>query len=116
MKNGTQSDRLTLVDSDGQDISDRNGATQNTKSTDAGQGDQTSPVSPVLILFTISIACATAAIAAGSYGLWLTRQKAARRTLTDVQDILRLCQERMQKMDAELGHLPHTLPPVETAH
>jgi hypothetical protein len=118
MKNGTRSNRLTLVDSAGQDLSsDREDAADSGVSSgaDAQQDRQTPAGNPILILFTVSIACAAAAIAAGSYGLWLARQKAARRTLTDVQDILRLCQERMQKMDAELGQLPQGLSSAETA-
>ena len=66
-------------------------------------------VSPILILLTVSLACAAAALVSGSYALWLARQNAARQTLTDVQAILRVCRERMRQMEDDLSHLPPVL-------
>ena len=60
----------------------------------------------VFAFVAVSLGCAVAAVAAGSYALWLTRQQAARETLTDVHDILKSCQDRMQKIEADLNRMP----------
>lgn len=118
MRNGTQSSKLTLIDGAGKAIGEDADALDPsmeyyaasvTEDGDGGQESAPASISPVLILFTVSLACAAAAIAAGSYALWLSRQKAARQTLTDVQDILRICQDRMHQMEDDLNHLPSSL-------
>ena len=118
MKNGTQSNKLTLIDSAGQTISDAAdvidpsqdySSASTLEDADAALDRNESALNPALILLTVSLACAAAAIATGSYALWLSRQKAVRRTLTDVQDILRLCQDRMHQMEDDLSQLPQSL-------
>ena len=54
------------------------------------------------IMVSISAACAATAVATGAYALWLSRHQATRRALTDVDDILRSCQSRMQELEADL--------------
>ncbi len=56
----------------------------------------------ITIMVSISAACAATAVATGAYALWLSRHQATRRTLTDVDDILRSCQSRMQELEADL--------------
>ena len=56
----------------------------------------------IAIMVSISAACAATAVATGAYALWLSRHQATRRTLTDVDDILRSCQSRMQELEADL--------------
>ena len=99
MRNGTQSNNLRLV---GDTDAETAAIVASFVEEERGQ----IRTLPILTLFTVSVACATAAIAAGSYAIWLTRQKAARKTLMDVQDILRICQERMHQMEDDLNHLP----------
>ncbi len=60
----------------------------------------------LLMFMVVSIACATAAVATGSYAVWLSRHQAARQTLIDVNDILKSCQTRMQQLEADIQRLP----------
>jgi len=60
----------------------------------------------MLVLMAVSIACTTAAVATGSYAIWLSRHQAARQALTDVNDILKSCQARMQQLEADVQRLP----------
>jgi len=60
----------------------------------------------LLAFMAISIACTTAAIATGSYAIWLARHQATRQTLTDVNEILKSCQTRMQQLEADVQRLP----------
>jgi hypothetical protein len=60
----------------------------------------------LLMLMAVSVACATVAIATGSYAIWLSRQQAARQVLVDVNDILKSCQIRMQQLEADVQKLP----------
>ena len=60
----------------------------------------------LLVFMAVSIACTTAAIATGSYAVWLSRHQAARQALTDVNDILKSCQSRMQQLEADVQRLP----------
>lgn len=97
MKNGTPS-KLTLVDSAGHTLSD---------GEDVKDLEYTVPAArPALVFMAVSIACTVAAVAAGSYALWLTRQKAARGAINNVQDILKICQERMHQLEDDLNLLP----------
>ena len=58
------------------------------------------------VFLAVSIACMAAAVATGSYAAWLSRQQAARQALTDVSDILKSCQSRMQQLEAQVERLP----------
>lgn len=60
----------------------------------------------MLVLVAVSIACTTAAVATGSYAVWLSRHQATRQALTDVNDILKSCQTRMQQLEADVKRLP----------
>ena len=61
----------------------------------------------LLVFMAVSFACATAAIATGSYAVWLARQQSARQALTDVNDILKSCQSRMRQLEADVQRLPN---------
>ena len=56
----------------------------------------------IAIMVSISAACAATAVATGAYAVWLSRHQATRRALTNVDDILRSCQSRMQELEADL--------------
>lgn len=60
----------------------------------------------MLVFMAVSIACTTAAVATGSYAIWLSRHQAARQALIDVNDILKSCQSRMQQLEADVQRLP----------
>ncbi len=115
MRNGTRSNKLRLVDNSVSTIGETGEAVADQDARSSGdwgwlvRADREGGVSSILILFTMSVACATAAVAAGSYALWLTRHRSAHKTLTDVQDILKVCQERMWQMENDLNHLPSSL-------
>lgn len=64
---------------------------------------------PTSQLVGIGAICATVAVVIGYYAIWLTRQRAARQTLTDVQDILNVCRDRMRQMESDISHLPHAV-------
>jgi hypothetical protein len=114
MKNGTPSRSLKLVDSAGHTISDGGDVfdpvvDDERRIAEMGQSDlatRESPANSVLIFVAVSVACAVAAIAAGSYAIWLTRQKVAHETISNVQDILKICQERMHQLEDDLNLLP----------
>ncbi len=59
-----------------------------------------------LVFVLVSVACATAALASGTYAVWLTRRQAAQNALTDVRDLLRTCHDRMVQMEDDLHRLP----------
>lgn len=59
-----------------------------------------------LIFVLVSVACATAALASGTYAIWLTRRQAAQNALTDVRDLLRTCHDRMVQMEDDLHRMP----------
>lgn len=115
MRNGSKSDRLTLVDSagdpleEGRDVEDSAADYYTASVSEDGDAAALAPFTPagsILLFVTVSVACAAAAIAAGTYALWLSRHKAARETLTNVQDLLRVCQDRMHQMEDDLGRMP----------
>ena len=113
MKNGIQSSKLVMVDSGGHEIGGQE-AMDNTAIDYAYRVDtDTSAVDPnagfrttLFVFMAVSIACTTAAIAAGSYAVWLSRHQAAKKTLTDVNDILKTCQTRMRQLEADVQNLP----------
>lgn len=79
---------------------------------DDGQSGFPHATKPALVFVAVSIACAFAAIASGSYALWLTRQKVARETISNVQDLLKICQDRMHQMEDDLNFLPSGMSPT----
>ncbi|MGI4792104.1 MAG: hypothetical protein ACRYFS_25050 [Janthinobacterium lividum] len=110
MRNGIHFNKLTLVDNSADKVDDaavyypyQPGAEPITLD-DAHQAKTT-----LLIFVAVSIACTAAAVATGSYAVWLSRQQAAHRTLTDVNDILRSCQTRMHQLESDLQRLPNRL-------
>lgn len=115
MRNGTifNGNKLVLVNSNGRPVSGLDlvddAAVDYLSSSDA----ETPPVGnlqemqmTLIVFITVSVACAAAAIATGSYAVWLSRQQAARQALTDVNDILKSCQSRMQQLEADVKRLP----------
>ena len=69
----------------------------------------------MLVFMAVSIACTTAAVATGSYAIWLSRHQAARQALIDVDDILKSCQSRMQQLEADVQRLPERQSPGRQA-
>ncbi len=119
MRNGIHFNKLTLVDhslgdpraaDNGQEAIDDAAAyyPYQHASENAAMPDDNHQVKTTLIVFmAVSLACATAAIATGSYAAWLSRHQAARQALTDVNDILRSCQTRMSQLEADVQRLPN---------
>ena len=107
MKNGSRFSRLTLVESS-PDNNDDPAAyfpyrpENETPAVTAGSESRL-----FLVLLTVSISCAAASVATGSYAVWLARQQAAHRALTDVNDILRSCHSRMSQLESDLQRLPN---------
>jgi hypothetical protein len=115
MKNGSRFNKLTLVDNAGERLGGAHGVEDSTEdyysSSVSEDGDVAAEAPAVttnraLLFIVVSAACAAAAIAAGSYAVWLSRQRVARETLTNVQDILKICQDRMHQMEDDLNRLP----------
>ncbi|BDI32387.1 hypothetical protein CCAX7_44380 [Capsulimonas corticalis] len=111
MKNGTQSNKLTLVDKNGEEIPVKASVDDLSVEYIPGESESKhdSSVNNVLnnkVLFVVvSVACATAAVAAGSYAVWLSRRKVAQEALTNVQDLLETCQDRMSQMEQDLNNI-----------
>ena len=115
MKNGSRSNKLTLVDNAGEALSGAHGvedATEDYYSSSVSEdGDVAAEfagtsTNRALLFIVVSAACAAAAVAAGSYAVWLSRQRVTREALTNVQDILKICQDRMHQMEDDLNRLP----------
>ena len=114
MRNGIHFNKLTLIDHNSRD--NRSEAVDDPAAyypyqPDGENGalaDDRQQVKTTLVVFmAVSLACATAAVATGSYAAWLSRQQAARQALTDVNDILRSCQSRMSQLEADMQRLPN---------
>lgn len=112
MRNGIHFNKLTLVSS-GQTESSQDDADDAAShdpykpQIDRAFADDTAHVQKTFVLFlSLSIACAAATVATGSYAAWLLRHQAARQALTDVNDILKSCQTRMSQLEADLQRLP----------
>ncbi|MDQ2799738.1 MAG: hypothetical protein M3Y13_08865 [Armatimonadota bacterium] len=110
MTRDLRSNALTLVDSAGHQISGQDDidsmAVEYTSDygSDADNGNVASaPVfqSRLVALVVLSVACTTAAIVAGSYALWLSRHSVAHEALSDVNAILKTCQDRMARMEQD---------------
>jgi len=68
------------------------------------------------VFAAVSAGCAAAAIATGSYALWLSRRRIADEALTSVHDLLKTCQERVSQIEKELSYLPpRPAPPTSAA-
>ena len=116
MRNGTLSNanKLVLVNSSGQPVQGQDMVDDAAVDYLSGsEGDQNAAFEELrkkrmtlLIFMAVSIACMTAAVATGSYAIWLARHQAARQALTDVNDILKSCQSRMQQLEADVQRLP----------
>ncbi len=105
MKNGSRFSRLTLVEGS-PDHEDDPAAylpyRPESETVPVANGSKL-----FFVLLTVSISCAAASVATGSYAVWLARQQAARQALTDVNDILRSCQSRMSQLETDLQRLPN---------
>ncbi|MDQ2687300.1 MAG: hypothetical protein M3Y28_05480 [Armatimonadota bacterium] len=102
--------KLRLVDNDAaNDLEDSAEDYDLSSVSEDGDAAETAsvPTNRALLFIVVSAACAAAAVAAGSYAVWLSRQRVARETLTNVQDILKTCQDRMHQMEDDLNRLPH---------
>jgi hypothetical protein len=119
MKNGTQSsNRLTLVDDSSSDQV-RVGSTRadvtaadaalDSHSTGDMAANADNPLKDLLqnkaLFAVVSVACFTAAVAAGSYSIWLSRRKVAHEAFTSVSDLLTTCHNRMSQMENDLKSL-----------
>lgn len=113
MKNGTHSNKLMMVDNSdrGLFISDSMDDAavdsvyvreQESAALDAVQ----SVHSTLVVLIAVSTICMMAAIASGSYALWLAKKQGTHKSLTDVNDILRTCQMRIRELETEVHQLP----------
>ena len=113
MRNGTHFNKLTLVDHNRvagtQDDADDAASYYPYKpQSEKAFADETAQVQRTFVVFlSLSIACAAATLATGSYTAWLARHQAARQALTDVNEILRSCQSRMSQLEADLQRLPN---------
>jgi len=116
MRNGTLSklNRLVLVTTSGRSNPPQEDTNDAPVEYSSGSGkagedsaDEIQKTRTTLFVFmAVSIACMTAAIGTGSYALWLSRHRAARQALTDVNDLLKSCQIRMQQLEADVQRLP----------
>ena len=107
MRNGTRLSKLIMVESGLDDDDDPAAYVPYPSETEDPPPAKGSDSKLFFVLLTVSITCAAASVATGSYAVWLARQQAARQALTDVNDILRSCQSRMSQLEADLQRLPH---------
>ncbi len=113
MRNGTHFNRPTLMsgsqtDSSQDDAGDAASYHAYKPQSDQVFADETAQVQKTFVVFlSLSIACAAATLATGSYAAWLSRHQAARQALTDVNEILKSCQSRMSQLEADLQRLPN---------
>ena len=83
------------------------------QSTQRDPRDSTKDLLENRALFAVvSIACFAAALAAGSYAVWLSRRKVANQALTHVSDLLETCQSRMLQIERDMSSLAS---PTQTA-
>ena len=107
MRNGIHFNKLTLVGSGQEDADDpiayyyQSGADR-----PIFTGENSSTQAMFLTFLAISVTCAAATIVSGSYAFWLLRQQAAHQALTNVNDILRSCQNRMSQLESDIQRLP----------
>lgn len=108
MKNGTHFSKLTLVEND-ENSSDNDPVaySPNRQENETSLSANSNNSRLFFVLLTVSISCAAASVATGSYAVWLARQQAAHQALTDVNEILRSCQSRMSQLESDLQRLPN---------
>ena len=107
MKKGIRFNRLVLVDGRGREAADDSALEYGYREDAAASGAPSGDVrNTLLVLVAVSFACTAAAVATGSYALWLSRQSASRQALTDVGDLLRTCQTRMEQLETDYRSLP----------
>jgi hypothetical protein len=97
---------LVLVNDTDPDNSRQDDIRQDNTSRDAVTSAEQQTQTALITLMSVSIACAAAALATGSYAAWLAHQKSAHQALTDVNEILKSCQKRMQQLEADVERLP----------
>jgi hypothetical protein len=109
MRNGIPFNKLTLVDNSPDPFDDAAAYyPYQPAGENASLAEESHPVKTTLLVFmAVSLACATAAIATGSYAAWLARHQSARQALTDVNAILMSCQSRMRQLEADVQRLPN---------
>lgn len=118
MRNGIHFNKLTLVSSGHADSSQADGPQGDADDaashhsykpqSERAFAEETVQVQKTFVVFlSLSVACAAATIATGSYAAWLLRHQAAHQALTDVNDILKSCQTRMSQLEADLQRLPN---------
>jgi hypothetical protein len=100
MKNGTHSNSLKMVDNSSHEVVQSDPMDDDT--LDAAQSVR----STLVVLIAVSTICMMAAIASGSYALWLAKRQGAHKALTDVNDILKTCQLRIRQLETEVQQLP----------
>ena len=114
MRNGSISNKLVLVNSSGQPLSGQEADSDSavdyrydaqSETSAPGDGPQ-SARNALLVFMAVSIACTAAAIATGSYAVWLGRRQAAQQAITDVNDLLKTCQTRMRQLETDVQNLP----------
>ena len=112
MKNGIHSslNRLILVNNNGFPFAGQesvdDAAVDYRHGSETEMQDSDNLNTTLVVLASVSLACAAAAIATGSYALWLSRQHSTQKVLTDVNEILKSCQNRMQQLEADVQHRP----------
>ena len=114
MKNALPFNKLVLVDGSGHPISGSdtvddatvdyltNADLEAAVPAEAARSTHTT----LIVVVAVSIACLTAAIASGSYAIWLSRRQAAQQALTDVNDLLKTCQTRMYQLESDFQNRP----------
>ena len=107
MKNGIRFNRLTLVDGSGHDAPDDSAREYGFFEESSAGGTLQGTGNTLLILVAVSFVCTAAAVATGSCALWLSRQSASRQALTDVNDLLKTCQTRMEQLETDYRRLPN---------
>lgn len=108
MKNGIRFNKLVMVNGSGHETADDSaqefGYREEALSASVlSNGDSKA----LLVLVAVSFACTAAAVATGTYAFWLSRQSASQQALTDVNDLLRTCQTRMEQLETDYRHLPN---------
>ena len=105
MRNGSRFSKLTLVESSSDNEDDPAAYLPYRPEAETAPAANDSRL--FFVLLTVSITCAAASVATGSYAVWIARQQVARQALTDVNDILRSCQSRMSQLESDLQRLPN---------
>ena len=113
-RNESPFNKLILVDGDGQAISRQDllddaavdypheADNQSAPSADRAQNARNT----LLVFAAVSITCMAAALATGSYAVWLGRRQAAQKAIIDVNDLLKTCQTRMRQLEMDVQNLP----------